>query len=202
MSASSNAYERFMESTKGSYERWHEGIPYDLDALRQMTAAEQANVVRQLRSQPRQDWRDVEAFQIVATTEALEALHDCLGASSAEARLHAADKLHELGRMPTISDFVANELRRVVIVDGMVWALRLAVRFPTDQIKRTLLEEARRRPEVGVHYAATLCFITGVTKTDFDWSMRPFFLRFGEHNRPEDRARSSELSRMTGMANL
>jgi hypothetical protein len=200
MSVRTAAHERFWKSTAIGYMEWHDGIGYDLDALREMTAEERDEVVGSLRAKPA-GWRDVEVYRAVATPEAKSALRDALGSKSAETRLHAAASLHDLGEMTNLASFVAAELATVTIADGMVVALHSAGRVPCDQVRRALLRGARDRPEVAVHYAATLCFLSGVAKSSFDFSMRPFFLRFGPKSSEIDRrAAFGELCRMTGMS--
>jgi hypothetical protein len=193
-----SAWERFWESTHIGYEQWHEGIGYDLGALGEMTAEQREQVVADLRGRP-QGWREVEVYGAIATPAARSALHDALG-SDPDTRLHAAAALRDIGEDVDLAGIVAAELSRVTIGDGMVTALRLVERVPTREAKLVLLREALRRPEVGVHYAAELCFLTGVTSTSFDWDMRPFFLRFGEHAPESERqAAFEELCRLTGL---
>jgi len=43
-----------------NYEKWHDGIGYDLDALEKMTPEELKSVETMLKG--RSDWRDVEAL--------------------------------------------------------------------------------------------------------------------------------------------
>jgi hypothetical protein len=192
------AFERFWKSTSLTYDQWHDGIGYDVDALREMTAAERDEVVRKL---PVRLWQDVEALTAVATPEARSALRSALTSSSAEMRLRAGEALRSLGEAIDLESMVATELSRVTIVDGMVFALRLATMYPTAAVRLALLTEAGRRTEVGPHYAARLCYLTGVAKTHFDPAMRPFFLRFGERAAPADRrAAFEELCRLTGVS--
>jgi hypothetical protein len=200
MSVHTPAHERFWKSTAIGYMEWHDGIGYDLDALREMTAEERDEVVLSLRAKPA-GWREVEVYLAVATPDAKSALREALGSKSAETRLHAATSLHDLGEMTNLAGFVAAELATVTIADGMVVALRSAGRVPSDEVRRALLRGARDRPEVAVHYAAKLCFLSGAAKSSFDLSMRPFFLRFGAENSESDRrAAFEELCRMTGMS--
>src|SRR5207249_1687233 len=51
----SDAYTKFMKSTIMDYEKWHDGIGYDLDAFRQMTPQEQAGVVAELKAKGNRD---------------------------------------------------------------------------------------------------------------------------------------------------
>jgi O-acetyl-ADP-ribose deacetylase len=89
----SYAFDKFLASTSITYEMWHEGVPYYLEALRQLTADEQAEVVRRLGARWQQDWRDVEVYDAVGTPIALEALKTCLRDRTAGTRIAAAEKL-------------------------------------------------------------------------------------------------------------
>jgi hypothetical protein len=199
MSEHTDAYVRFWQSTKIGYMEWHEGIGYDLEALRAMTPAERDQTVTALRARP-QDWRDVEAYAAVASPDAIAALRDALLAPLADTRLRSGQRLHELGLLDDLGAFVAQELTRVSIVDGLTNALRLAVLVPTDEVRRTLLSETRRRPDVAFHLATTLCWLTGAWKLQPYAQMRKLFFRLGPANGDEDRTRAfEELCRLTGM---
>ena len=199
---SSPAYERFMQSTKIGYIEWHDGIGYDMDAFRAMTADERDEVVRQLslHSSPPFDWRDIEVFEAAGTTNAVAALRSALQSSSADSRLHAAVALHVMGQLDDLRAIVVRELDNVTIIDGMVFALGLLGSELTPQTRDALLHGALHRPEVGPHYAAKLCQLAGKTSSDFDWGLQPLFLRFGEHASSDDRTRAyRELCEMIGL---
>jgi hypothetical protein len=178
---------------------WHDGIGYDLQALREMTIAERDETVTALRARP-QGWREVEVYAAVASPGATCALRDALLAPSADTRLHSAARLHELGLLDDLGSFVAKQLEQVSILDGLTTAQRLAALAPTDDVRRALLSEAHRRPDVAFHFATTLCALTGAGKFKPYSEMRPLLLRLGPANSNEDRARAfEELCRMTGM---
>jgi hypothetical protein len=201
--AFSDAYQDFMQSTKIGYAEWHDGIPYNMDIFRALSASERDMIVRHLATQhgPAFDWRDIEVFQAAATPEALAALHAALQSSRADSRLYAASALHALGQLPDLNGVVACELDHVTIVDGMAYALRLVGKNPPPEIRAALLRGAREHPEVGPHYAAMLCYCAGKAATEFDWNMRPFFLRFGEHASPDDHAKAyRELCQLVGVS--
>jgi hypothetical protein len=183
----SDAHKKFMASTIMDYEKWHDGIGYDLDAFKQMTPAEQARVVTELKSKGNPDWRDVEVFEIAGTPEADAALCEALDHGPPEARLHAMQTLAEQGRLPDVDERLAKMLDRVSAFDGLDPALRMAEEHRGPKVKMALLRGARSRPEVAVHYAAMLFYYAGLAKEAFDWDHRPFFLRFGEDTPPQDR---------------
>jgi hypothetical protein len=188
----SDAYHRFSHSTKIGYNEWHDGIPYDLDAFRALSSSERDMIVREFAANhgPAFDWRDIEVFQAAATPESISALRAALQSARADSRLYAAAALHAIGDLPDLAAIVARELDYVTILDGQALALRLIGGKLTPAIREALLRGARDRPEVGPHYAAMLCYLVGKAASDFDWNMRPFFLRFGEHASRLDRAQA------------
>ena len=68
----STAIERFRQSMHVTYEMWHDGIGYDLDALEAATVDERAAIEAQLVGRGITDWRDVEALVAIATDRALD----------------------------------------------------------------------------------------------------------------------------------
>jgi hypothetical protein len=183
----SDAYKKFMASTIMDYEKWHDGIGYDLEAFKQMTPQEQANTVAEFKRKSNPDWRDVEVFEIAGTAEADAALREALDHGPPEARLHAMQTLAEQGRLADVDERLAKMLDRVSAFDGLDPALRMAEEHRGPKVKMALLRGARSRPEVAVHYAAMLYYYAGLAKEAFDWDHRPFFLRFGADTPPQDR---------------
>ncbi len=121
--------------------------------------------------------------------DARDALRKALKASKVETRLHAAVALRDLGDMPDFVAFLAEQLAHVGSYNGLSYSLGL-IEESSPKIRDALLRGARDRPEVAPHFAAKLCQLAGRAKTDFDWEMRAFFLRFGEHSPAEDRAKA------------
>jgi hypothetical protein len=50
-----------------------------------------------------------------------------------------------------------------------------------------------------VHAAARLAFLYGKATSDFDWDLRPLFLRFGTPDKAERAAATAELGRLCGV---
>ena len=193
------AYRRFWKSTEIGYMEWHDGIGYDVGALREMTGPERDETVAALRRRP-QDWRDVEAYAATATADAMAALRDALSAPSVETRLRAAATLDALGLFDGLGSFLAQQLQHVTIGDGLTAAQRLAYLVPSDEVRLALLRGARQRPEVAFHFATTLCALTGAGRDEPYSKMRQLFLRLGLHTSDDDRARAFEqLCKITGM---
>lgn len=66
-------------------------------------------------------------------------------------------------------------------MNGLDRAIRMAQDCNSPAIRRAILESARSGdPTVRVNMAALLYYLCGKTDSEFDWDLRPYFLRFGE----------------------
>ena len=70
-----------------NYEKWHDGIGYDLGALAEATPKERAAIEGLLVARRPRDWRDVEALAALDTPRARKELVAALGDANAEVRL-------------------------------------------------------------------------------------------------------------------
>jgi hypothetical protein len=177
----SAAYDRFLASTSIDYDRWHDGVGYDLDALRALDPDEQFRAEHWLLARAANDWRDIEALLAIGSDKARAAVVDQLRTGKLEQRLWAATYL--AGDPALAADreaAVVAGLASALIYGGLGLALDLASeeRTPTmiDALFRACL---RDEGEAAVHAAARLAFIHGKAKEPFDWDRRQFFLQFG-----------------------
>ena len=198
----SDAYVRFMNSLELDYERWHDGNGYDLEALAAIDESERGDVVWELaRRDP--TWREVEALESIGIPPAYMAIRRALRDSdSIETRLAAAHALHRLDKLDEPIDVVlAREIGNLdAIPGGTTRALLMAEEFPTDAVKRALLDASRRRSESAMHCAGVLCYLTAAGKEAFDWDLRPLFLRLGvDEPDPEREAAFRELCALVKM---
>src|SRR5690348_5309957 len=198
----SDAYVKFMKSLELDYDRWHDGEGYDLDALAAIDASERDDAVFELaRRGP--TWREIEALESIDIPPARMAITRALRDSEfIDTRLAAAAALHRLGKLDEPIDAVlAREIRNLdATADGSTRALLLAEEFPTDAVKRALLDASRRRIESAMHCAGVLCYLTGVGKEPFDWDLRPLFLRLGANEPAAEReAAFAELCALVKM---
>jgi hypothetical protein len=184
-----------MASTSIDYERWHDGVPYDLDALAQLMGEERAGAEAWLLARAGSDWRDLEGLLALGTERGRAAVVAQLRGGSIEQRLAAARRLApdpaiEADRERAILD----GLQIAEFTSGLSTALDLAIARPTSAVIDGLLHAALRRAS-GVHAAAALAFVHGHAKEAFDWDHRPFYLRFAEAD-PEREAAFRELCAM------
>lgn len=170
---------RFKRSLHITYEEWHDGIGYDLGAIREASPEDLASIEALLLERGTRDWRDVEALAALRSPRAREALRSAMTSRSCQVALavarHAADLLTESERVALI----VRGLEQATFHEGLTQALDQAENHHPAPVTEALLRgAARREPEVAVHFAAMLMFLHGLVETAFDWELRPFFLAF------------------------
>jgi hypothetical protein len=201
MPVRSEAFERFMASTEIDYEAWHNGVGYDVAALRELAGAERAEAERFLLDRAGSDWRDLEALLALGTTEAREAVVSQLRGGRLEQRLWAA---RYLGDDPALRGdreaAVVAGLEGAELTSGLPVALDLATELRTKPIAEALFRAALAgEGETAVHAAARLAYIHGKAREEFDWELRPLFLRFNSQDRGERTRAFRELCALCGV---
>lgn len=196
------AYRKFRDSTNITYEKWHDGIGYDLDALTQSTEQERgiaaADLIGRLKG-GEGDWRDVEAIVALKLPQAREVLESALPRARLELRLHIGRALEELGATVEMDRIIADILRRGTYEDGLSLALDLAPRYATPHLRKVLLACARSgHRDVRAHAAALTLYLAGKADSPFDWSHRPFFLQFGAEDETVRERAYTELCQRIG----
>lgn len=179
----SEAYERFMSSMTMDYEKWHDGIGYDLEALKGVTAEERKSIVTLLKSK-QVTWREIEALEAIGDAEAMEGIHKAAKEQrDGGTRLAAMEAIHNASGKKDMDDTLPAEIRKLTGVDnGLTRALLLAEEYPTEKVKQALLWASWNRTEASMHCAALLAYLCGAAKEAFDWDLRPLFLRLGPDN--------------------
>jgi hypothetical protein len=192
--------QRFLSSMVMDYEKWHDGIGYDLAALEELSEAQRREIEEKLiRHQPR-DWRDIEALAQLDSPRARKEVEAALKSSDskirAEAMLYAADKADPNDREKRL---IAS-LKKHGLYNGLSEAIDEAEDFHPPGVIDTLFRGALNRDgEAAVHFAALLMFLHGKAKEPFDWDHRPFFLRFHTDDRAERKAVFRELCEKVGV---
>ena len=73
-SGSDSPLRRFEKSMEINYEKWHDGIGYDIDAIKLSSPAELKTIELILIYHSPRDWRDIEALAQIHTKSARETL--------------------------------------------------------------------------------------------------------------------------------
>jgi hypothetical protein len=201
MARRSAAYERFMASTNIDYERWHDGVGYDLEALGALQGGEREDAERWLVGRAGNDWRDLEGLVALGTATARAAVVEQLRHGKLEQRLWAARYLAGDASLTADREVaVVAGLESALLYGGLTVALDLATeeRSPAmvDALFRACLRDAG---EAAVQAAARLAFIHGAAKDEFDWDLRPLYLRFNTPDRGEREAAFRELCARCGV---
>ncbi|MBI2782058.1 MAG: hypothetical protein HYX55_09730 [Chloroflexi bacterium] len=191
----SDAYARFMASTNISYEQWHDGEGYDIDALRSLDPDEAFRAEHWLLARAGNDWRDLEGLLALGTPAAKAAVVDQLRHGKLEQRLWAAKYLSDDASLAGDREAaVIAGLESALIYGGLTVALDIATEERTPAMVAALFRAALRdEGEAAVHAAARLAFIHGKAKEEFDWDLRPLFLRFNTQDRAERAAAFRDL---------
>jgi len=171
--------DRFVRSMNIDYEKWREGIGYEVELIKEASAEDFAAIEDVMLHRPCSDWRDVEALAALGTKRAKEILKQAHQDGNAEVRLavhrHAPELLTEAERVASL----VQALETAELFSGLSRAMDEVVRFHPPVIVDALLRGLiTREGGVACHFAARLYYLHGKATSAFDWSQRPFFLKF------------------------
>jgi hypothetical protein len=195
MTNPSPALDRFLQSLFIDYEKWHDGVGFDVDALREVAPAERATA--EARLDATHDWRDVEALAVLAqlgSASAEQSLRGALRSGSNEIRLavmrHASHLVDDSAR----TEMLLHALESATIFDAFTSTLDQVESFHPPPVVDALWQGlTTRQGDVAAHYAAMLAFIYGKADSAFDWHLRPLFLKFNTESSAERKAAVAEL---------
>lgn len=192
--------ERFIASMTMTFDMWHDGLGYDLAALKDVTPAELQSIERTLLSRQPPDWRDVEALAHIDSPDARAAVEAALTSRDPSVRRTAQ---RYAGKAPDPADrerLLIQSLNEDVIYGGLTQSIDEVPDFHPPAVIDALFRGALNRDgEIAVHFAALLMYLHGKAKEPFDWDHRPFFLRFHTENRAERKAVFAELCEKVGV---
>ena len=192
--------ERFTSSMAIDYEKWHDGIGYDLDALREADPTEREVIEHLLLDRGPQDWRDVEALAALDTPGARLALKAALESPDHQVRAAVTRCAPELFDPADRVASMVQALERADFYGGLTQTLDQVESFhPPEVIDALFRGVLARDGEVAVHFAAMLMFLHGKAAEAFDWEHRPFFLTFHTTDSQEREAAFRQLCERTGI---
>jgi hypothetical protein len=173
----SGAVERFLSSMVMDFDKWHDGIGYDLDALDEMAPEERSDIEQRLVSKL-DDWRDLEALDHLGTPNAVAAILRARTSSNQELRLAAQDYGPEPEadvREAAILAGLGTDLES----EGLSKAIDQAAEHPTPRVIDALLRCARDLTGPSAYSAAAaLYYVKGKIESNLGLENRAFFLRF------------------------
>lgn len=195
-----SALARFKASMEIDYEKWHDGIGYDLSLLREATPDELQAIEDILIQRRSSDWRDVEALAALNTKTAQEALKDAFIVGDTKVRMAVQSHAPELLTEQQRTDSLVRALQESETYGGLTQALLEVQDFhPTEVIRALLRGLMERDGATAVHFAAMLHYLHGKASEPFDWEQRPFFLRFNTDDRVEREKACRELCATIGV---
>jgi hypothetical protein len=178
--------QRFEASMEIGFEEWHDGIGYDIEAIRIASQAERDAIEQLLLNHWPRDWRDIEALAEINTKCARETIKKAIKDTNPVVRVavsrFAPDLVTDNERTQSITDALQN----AEIYFGLTQVLDEVTRFHPKEVKEALIKGLlNRRGDVAVLFAEMLFYLFGEAKEPFDWGKRPFFLRFNTEYRKE-----------------
>ena len=178
--------QRFEVSTQIGFEEWHDGIGYDIEAIRIASQIEREAIEQALIKHSPRDWRDIEALAEINTKCARKTIKEALKDPNPVVRIavtrFAPDLFTDNERIKSITD----ALQKTEIFSGFSQVLLEVERYHPKEVKEALIKGLLNcKGDVAVHFAAMLFYLYGETKEPFDWKQRPFFLCFKTEDRKE-----------------
>jgi hypothetical protein len=191
---------RFKRSMTIDYEKWHDGIGYDLTALEETSAEERGQIEAILLNQKPLDWRDIEALSVIDSPKARRVLRQAVSDSNLEVRLAVTQYVPQLISSSDHTRVIIDALRWADIFGGLAQALDQVVEFhPPEVVSELFKGVLARKGDVAVLFAAMLSYIYGKSDDPFDMSQRLFFLRFNTEVSAERNEAFLELCEKIGV---
>ena len=177
---------RFKESMKIDYEKWHDGVGYDMDAIKSASPEQRKTIEQILINHSPRDWRDIEALAQINTTIARETIRNAMKDPNIDVQIavtrYAPDIVGNSGRRQVL----IRSLQTAEIFSGLSQALDEIEQYHPKEIIEALTEGLlKREGDIAVLFAGMLFYIYGKTTEPFDWTQRPFFLSFNTENKAE-----------------
>jgi hypothetical protein len=181
-----DALARFSSSMNLSYEDWHDGVGYDLDALSRLEgddlrAAEDLLIARNLA-----DVRDVQALDRIGSERAIAELMKGVSSSDLAVRGEVLLRLKIRGLLSDeqVDQALVSALRSVSLLNGLTTILSVASSHRSPAVRKEVLRTALDgAADARCHAAALAHFICGGSTSMFDIAFRPLYLRFNSKSR-------------------
>ena len=178
--------QRFEASMKIGFEEWHDGIGYNIEAIRIASQTERDVIEQILINHSPRDWRDIEALAEINTKCAREIIKESIKDSNPVVRVAVTRFAPDLITDKERSQSLIDALQNTEIFFGFSNVLDEVERYHPEEVKEALIKGLlNRRGDVAVLFAAMLFYLFGQAKEAFDWKQRPFFLRFNTEYRKE-----------------
>ena len=191
---------RFERSMVIDYEKWHDGVGYDLDAIREASQDERQAIEILLFNRGTKDWRDVEALAALDTAGARAALRQAKYSHEHDVAMAVARYAPDLLSDEEQTAVIVRALQSAQFYEGLSEALDQAEEHHPPAVIDALLRGTMECDgDVAVHFAALVLYLHGKADSSFDMAQRPFFLTFNTPDRDERMRAFRELCRKVGL---
>lgn len=190
---------RFRASMALDFEKWKDGIGYDVALIESANEKEKAAIESLLLSRSVDDWRDVEALAALGTPAADSRLTELLATGTVAIAVavlrHASrlvsdvDRTRVLVRALESSDFSSGLTQAMLEVES---------HHPPEVIDALFDAVIARDGTCACHFAAMLMFLHQKAAEPFDDALRPYFLRFTTGDPVRRRELCDDLRRRIG----
>jgi hypothetical protein len=178
--------QRFEKSMVINYEKWHDGVGYDIDAIKLVSPTERRTIEQMLIHHSPCDWRDIEALAAIGTKNAHEAIKSAIKDPNPAVRVAVTRFAPTLITNNERSQSIIEALQHAEIFTGLSQVLDDIEQYHPREVKEALIAGLlSRKGDIAVLFAAVLFYLCGAAKEPFDMKQRPFFLRFNTENREE-----------------
>ena len=176
--------QRFKTSMNIGFEEWHDGIGYNIPAIRLASQEELDEIEKILINHRPRDWRDIEALAEINTKRSRETIKDVIKDQNPVLRIAVIRFTPDLITDNERTQSIIYALQNTEIFSGFSNLLEEVEIYHPKKVKEALIKGLLNRTgDVAVHFAAMLFYLYGKAKEPFDWKQRPFFLRFNTENR-------------------
>jgi hypothetical protein len=178
--------QRFEASMKIGFEEWHDGIGYDIEAIRIASQAERDAIEQVLINHNPRDWRDIEALSEINTKCAREAIKKAIRDPNPVVRVAVARFAPDLITDNERTQSIVDALEKAELFSGLSQVLDEVESYHPKEVKEALIRGLlNRKGDVAVLFAAMLFHLFGRAKRPFDIKQRHYFLRFNTQDRKE-----------------
>lgn len=181
-----SSIQRFEKSMVIDYEKWHEGIGYDLEAIKSASPTDLKTIEQILVNHSPRDWRDIEALAQINTALARETIKKAIKDPDPDVRIAVMRSAPKLITNSQRCQSLIKALESAEIFGGLSQTLDCVEKYHPTEVKEALIMGLlTRKGEIATLFAGMLFYINGKADEPFDWNQRPFFLRFNTENREE-----------------
>jgi hypothetical protein len=185
---------------KIDYEKWHDGIGYDIDSIRSASPEERKAIEQMLIHHSPRNWRDIEALTEIDSKEAREAIKKAMSDPDPDVRVAVTRYSPTLVTNVERTKSIVDALRHAELFGGLSQVLDDVEEYHPTKVKEALIEGLlKRKGEVAVLFAAMLFYLYGKAKEPFDMKLRPFFLQFNTENKEQRAKAFRELCTQLGI---